>query len=87
MKSAFKNTLRNWLPPIFVRWLIKLKNAGNRFYGDYATWEEAEEKCSGYSAEKILEKVLASTIKVKMVMLFMNVIQVFSIILNTHGRC
>lgn len=65
MKSAFKNTLRNWLPPVFVRWLIKLKNADNRFYGDYATWEEAEEKCSGYSAEKILEKVLAATIKVK----------------------
>jgi putative methyltransferase (TIGR04325 family) len=65
MKSAFKNALRNWLPPVFVRWLIKLMNAGNRFYGDYATWEEAEEKSSGYSAELILEKVLAAAIKVK----------------------
>jgi putative methyltransferase (TIGR04325 family) len=65
MKSALKNALRNWLPPVFVRWLIKLMNAGNRFYGDYATWEEAEEKSSGYSAELILEKVLAAAIKVK----------------------
>jgi len=35
------------------------------WHGNYFTWAEAEAKCTGYSSDTILEKVLASTLKVK----------------------
>jgi putative methyltransferase (TIGR04325 family) len=36
-----------------------------KFQGDYATWEDAASKCSGYDADNILSKVLEATLKVK----------------------
>lgn len=65
MKKSFKNSLRDWLPPAIIRWIIKIKGIGNSFEGDYANWQEASVKCSGYNAEEILDKVLAATLKVK----------------------
>lgn len=36
-----------------------------RFEGDFATWEEAGARCTGYADAEILAKVLAATLKVK----------------------
>ena len=63
--SVFKGVARDWLPPILVRWLCRMRGVGVRFEGDYATWEEARSRCTGYDAQVILEKVLAATLKVK----------------------
>ncbi len=41
--------------------------SGNKFgwSGDYNSWQEAVNKCTGYNAANILEKVKAATLKVK----------------------
>jgi putative methyltransferase (TIGR04325 family) len=56
---------REWLPPAFVRWIRQMSGGGIRFEGDFANWEEASARCTGYDAEEILAKVLAATLKVK----------------------
>ena len=65
--SALKVLAREWLPPALVRWLRRVRGSGIGicFEGDFATWEEASARCTGYDAEEILEKVLAATLKVK----------------------
>ena len=63
--SALKTLARDWLPPVFARWFSQVRGGRNRFEGDFATWEEANSHCTGYDAEEILAKVLASTLKVK----------------------
>lgn len=52
------------LPPIVYDALYysPLKKYG--WFGDYATWEEAEKASIGYNADLILEKVKAATLKV-----------------------
>jgi putative methyltransferase (TIGR04325 family) len=63
--SVLKATAREWLPPVFVRWIRQVRGGGIRFEGDFTTWEEASARCTGYDAERILAKVLAATLKVK----------------------
>lgn len=63
--SALKGATRDWLPPALVRWLRHVRGAGIRYEGDFATWEDASARCSGYDAEPILGKVLTATLKVK----------------------
>lgn len=45
--------------------LNKLRKKHLFFEEGYPSWELAEKQCSGYDAKNILEKVLASTLKVK----------------------
>ena len=63
--STLKSLTRDWLPTVFVRWFRQVRGGGIRFEGDFATWKKANNYCTGYNAEEILTKVLASTIKVK----------------------
>ena len=66
--TELKEFVRDWLPPIFVRWIRKFRHVrgeGNCFEGEFATWAEASAHCTGYDAEGILAKVLDSTLKVK----------------------
>ena len=63
--STLKSLTRDWLPTVFVRWFRQVRGGGIRFEGDFTTWEKANNYCTGYNAEEILTKVLASTIKVK----------------------
>lgn len=63
--SALKALARDWLPPVLLRWFRQVRGGGIRFEGDFATWKEASSHCTGYDAEEILAKVLASTLKVK----------------------
>lgn len=61
----FKEIAHEYLPPILVRLLQKLRGGGISFGGDYATWTDAKAHSSGYDADDILAKVLAATLKVK----------------------
>ncbi len=63
--SVFKVLARSWLPPVLVGWLRRGRGDENRFHGDFETWGEANSHSTGYDAEEILAKVLASTLKVK----------------------
>lgn len=62
---SIQSFAKDWLPPAVVRALRPLRSGGIRFEGDYATWEEAAARCTGYDAESILTKVLEATLKVK----------------------
>jgi putative methyltransferase (TIGR04325 family) len=62
---VLKGTVRDWLPPIVVRWIGRICGMGIQFQGDFATWEEASAWCTGYDAGDILAKVLDATFKVK----------------------
>lgn len=63
--SVLKALARDWLPPVLARWFRQMRGGGIRFEGDFTTWAEANSHCTGYDAEEILAKVLASTLKVK----------------------
>lgn len=47
------------------RCYIRLKYHRYGWRGNYASWEQAKEKCNGYDAANILEKVKAATLQVK----------------------
>jgi putative methyltransferase (TIGR04325 family) len=61
MKSIQK-IASNFIPPILLK---KLQKKRLSFEEGYPSWELASQQCSGYDAKNILEKVLASTLKVK----------------------
>lgn len=63
--SAINRFAKNWLPPIVTKMLQKWRGGGNRFDGDFQSWEAASARCTGYDAEHILAKVLEATLKVK----------------------
>lgn len=65
-KSSFfkiKNVLVKFLPLFMINWLSGL--FGNRWTGNYKTWEEAQSKSVGYDSELILDTVFESVLKVK----------------------
>ena len=63
--SYFKPFLRNWIPPVMRSWVQHLRGRGICFEGEFPTWEAACARCTGYSANDILAKVLAATLQVK----------------------
>jgi len=57
----------DWVPPILRRCMRALRGKPRnaiQFHGDYARWEEAQRCCGGYHHEKILDRVLESTMRV-----------------------
>lgn len=62
------NIVKNILPPILFSLLrglfVTRKNI--RFKGPFSSWDSALMQCSGYEADEILDKVLSSTLKVKL---------------------
>lgn len=60
-----KGLIRDFLPPILHRQILKFRANAVRFEGSYSTWEEATNCASGYDGEEILSKVLAATLQVK----------------------
>lgn len=63
--SALRGLAHDWLPPAILRWIRSWRSGGNRYSGDFASWEEARAECSGYDAAEILAKVLDATLRVK----------------------
>lgn len=60
-----RRLLKLWLPPILLKLYLSLNISGNRFLGEYSSWEEASKKTKGYDGEGIFEKVKQSALKVK----------------------
>jgi hypothetical protein len=50
-----KKFRREIAPPLFLRWVWR-KIHPYGFFGDYATWEEARKRSTGYDSDQILEK-------------------------------
>lgn len=65
ISRSMRTFIKDCTPPIVWRALQKMRGRGSCFEGDYASWEEAEAKCSGYDSEHILAKVLNATLMVK----------------------
>jgi len=63
--SGTVKLMKDWLPPALLRSIKRLYRKRIRFDGNYNTWGEATELCTGYDAEVILDKVLEATLKVK----------------------
>lgn len=63
--TVFKSVVLDWLPPIVARSLRRQRGKGISFEGEFATWDEAASRCTGYDAQGILDKVLEATLKVK----------------------
>lgn len=63
--NILKNIACEWLPPVLVHWMRKVRGGRIYFEGDFATWKEACAQCTGYDAKEILDKVLTATLKVK----------------------
>jgi len=63
--STLKQLSLDWLPPALVPLLRKMRKGRIKFYGDYATWNDAKAASSGYDDEGILTKVRDATLKVK----------------------
>ena len=60
-----KKLIRSLIPDTLID-LYRLYNAKKYgWFGDYKTWEEAENVSTGYDAIEIIEKVRESTLKVK----------------------
>lgn len=64
-KNQLQTMAKNWLPPAIISAIQYIRKKNIFFEGNYSSWESAREKCSGYNSEHILNKVLASTLKVK----------------------
>jgi putative methyltransferase (TIGR04325 family) len=70
--EILRQIVYDWLPPAITNKIRKIisnqpeKQKDNvDWNGDYATWEEALAESEGYTSENILQKVKASTLKVK----------------------
>jgi putative methyltransferase (TIGR04325 family) len=65
--KSIRTIAKNWLPPALLPWVRKISPRPGeiRYEGDFAMWEEACTRCTGYEAKDILAKVLAATLKVK----------------------
>lgn len=56
--------LKEFLPPIVLRGLARIQPTRYGWFGNYASWQDAMKDSSGYSDEKIAQKVLEAVRKV-----------------------
>ncbi|MBA3704731.1 MAG: methyltransferase, TIGR04325 family [Bacteroidetes bacterium] len=63
MINALKNMIPSALKKLYYRLISEPVKHG--WFGDYSTWAEAQQKCTGYAAENILEKVKNSLLQVR----------------------
>ncbi|MBW4519533.1 MAG: methyltransferase, TIGR04325 family [Scytolyngbya sp. HA4215-MV1] len=63
MSLALKALLKELLPPIVVKACRQRTHDG--FWGNYSSWQEAQQLTSGYDSAGILEKVKQASLKVK----------------------
>lgn len=63
MLSLLKKYIPDDIKNRYRKWFPKRKKHG--WFGNYKSWNEAKEKCTGYNDSLILEKVKQSILKVK----------------------
>lgn len=57
--------LKDFIPPILLKNINKIRNSKYGWKGDYSTWKAAKQKATGYDSDQILTKVKNSLLKVK----------------------
>lgn len=63
---SINSIIKQLLPPIILTLIKRFANPTKYgWHGDYASWQEAQSKSTGYDAQIILEKVKDSLLKVK----------------------
>lgn len=62
--SSWKQTIKDWTPPVMLQWGERLLHRTTAFSGPYDSWTTAQSNSTGYDAELILAKVLEATLKV-----------------------
>lgn len=65
MHTKTKDTIKEFLPPIFLKYFRSKRLRKYEWFGDYKNWEEARGLSVGYDSGIILEKVRDAAIKVK----------------------
>ena len=66
MPQKFNTALKNWLPPVITRAIVKIRHTDKYgFFGNYKSWNEAKQFSKGYDNEAILQKVKSAALKVK----------------------
>jgi putative methyltransferase (TIGR04325 family) len=63
--NKIKSLLKDWLPPVICRWILRFRSQVIDFEKGFSTWKEAIAHSTGYESDLILSKVLDSTMKVK----------------------
>jgi putative methyltransferase (TIGR04325 family) len=65
--NIIKALAKDWLPPPILRLARKIlfREKQIHFDGEFASWEEACARCTGYDVPQILAQVLDATLKVK----------------------
>jgi putative methyltransferase (TIGR04325 family) len=58
-------SLKDFIPPIILKAINKIRHSKYGWKGDYSSWEDAKLKSTGYDSEEILVKVRSSLLKVK----------------------
>jgi len=62
---SLKSAIREIIPPIILRLILRVCNYGITYKGEYATWKSALESSSGYESPIIIESVCSAAKKVK----------------------
>jgi len=69
MKTILKKKIKRFIPPFLLEFFSAIKQPKREseygWFGDYATWNDAKLKCTGYDSDIILDKVTESLLKVK----------------------
>jgi len=52
-----RRLLKLWLPPILLKLYRSLNISGNRFLGEYSSWEEASKKQKDMTVKVYLRKL------------------------------
>jgi len=65
MDEKMKGLIKEFLPPIFLRFYNAARPRTYSWHGDYGNWEEARKASTGYDNSIILEKVKEASLKVK----------------------
>lgn len=66
MSSAFRATLKLFVPPVAVELLRRMsgRRGAVEFAGNYDSWDAADARATGYDSEEILKRVVRATRKV-----------------------
>lgn len=59
-----KKLLKELSPPVLIRFIKKLTASKYGFSGNFSSWQDALERCSGYDDNHIFEKVKNASLKV-----------------------
>ena len=63
MKQLHLKTLESLLPPKL--WQLLRGRFGNRFEGDFATWQAAQQRSSGYAQDEVVQRVASAVREVQ----------------------